>query len=314
MELDFQDSLRHIVKQTSISVSNLYGLSRAGEEEMQLFGQAWPEVPVERRRRILRLLVELTEASFAVDFNAIFRFCLTDEDEEVREAAIEGLWEEEDEALIAPLMNLLRDDPSARVRAAAASTLGRFVFMGELEELEAELHASVEEALLEVIRSSSEELEVKRRAVEAIAFSSREEVGAIIEDAYYHEQDKMRISAVFAMGRNADPCWSETVIAELASPDAEMRYKAARACGELEISDAVPYLVTLTWDPDREVQEAAIWALGHIGGSEARRILEECYEEGDEFLREAVEEALEYLEFLRSFPDIPSLDDFEERM
>ena len=313
MQPGFWTSLQHITGRRSISVSNLYGLSGVGKEEMELFSQVWPKVPVERRRRVLKLLVELTESTFAVDFGAVFRFCLSDEDEEVRKAAIEGLWEEEDTALIDPLVNILKNDPSVRVRAAAASILGRFVLLGELEELKAELQTLVEEALLEAIHSPSEDLEVKRRAVEAIAFSGRKDVRAVIEDAYHHEWEKMRISAVFAMGRSADSYWNEIVIAELRSPDAEMRCEAARACGELEIAEAVPHLAPLTQDPDREVQEAAIWALGHIGGAEARRILEKCYEEGDEVLREAVEEALEYLEFLASSPEVPSLsEDFEE--
>lgn len=313
MQLDFQTSLRHIrAEQTSVSVPNLYSLSRMCEEEMQLLRRAWPEVSAERRRRIIGLLVELAEADFAVDFNAVFRFCLTDEDDEVRKAAVDGLWEDKDAALIEPLAGLLRDDPSARVRAAAATALGRFVLLGELGKLEADLQASAEEALMEAIHSASEELEVRRRAVESIAYSGQEGVQDIIEDAYYHEREEMHVSAIFAMGRSADPYWSDIVIAELSSPDPAMRYEAAHACGELEISDAVPYLPPLTRDLDREVQEAAIWALGHIGGSEAQRILEECHAEGDESLREAIEEALEYLEFLRYSPEIPSLDDFEE--
>jgi HEAT repeat protein len=143
--------------------------------------------------------------------------------------------------------------------------------------------------------------------VEAIAYCGADGVREIIETAYYDEDEQMRTSAVFAMGRSADPSfWSDLVISELQSSRPEMRYEAATASGELELADATPFLANLTKDPDREVQGAAIWALGQIGGDEARRILHLCYEqqEADEFLRQAVEGALEHLEFIGALPDI----------
>jgi len=279
--------------------------------EMQLFQQVWPSIAVQRRRQIINFLVEIAEASFEVDFNRVFRFCLGDEDEQVREAAIEGLWEDEDPALIGLLVGLLRDDPSVSVRAGAAASLSRYVLLAELNKLRTRYSAQVMEALLDTIRSPAEDSEVRRRAVEAIAYSSEDSVPGIIEAAYYDEDEKMRASAIFAMGRSADPRWSEFVLDELESFSPEMRYEAAVACGELELSEAVPFLADLINDPDREVQEAAIWALGKIGGNEARRILYTCYEEGDPSLSEAIEEALEHLEFLQAFPDIP-LDDLDE--
>jgi len=65
-------------------------------------------------------------------------------------------------------------------------------------------------------------------------------VREIIEAAYYHEDQRMRTSAVFAMGRSADPYWSDLVINELQSSRPEMRYEAAMASGELELAAATP--------------------------------------------------------------------------
>jgi len=306
---DFKELLKRIGDtSTRLSISSLYGLSGMDRDETRLFQEVWPSIAVRRRRQIINFLVEIAEASFEVDFGQVFRFCLGDEDEKVREAAIEGLWEDNDPTLIAPLISLLRGDPSISVRAGAATSLSRYVLLGELEKIRAEYSVMVREALLETIRSPFEDVEVRRRAIEAIAYSSEEGVREIIEAAYYDDDERMRISAVFAMGRSADPYWSDLVIGELESANPEMRYEAAMACGELELSAAIPLLADLVNDGDREVQEAAIWALGQIGGDEARRILHACYRTGDEFLREAVEEALEHLEFLHLL-DI-SLDDF----
>ena len=309
---DFEELLLQISDtENRLSISSLYCLSGMDRDEMLLFQEAWRSMAVERRRQIINFLMEVAEASFEVNFGLVFRFCLGDEDEEVRAAAIEGLWEDHDPALLNPLISLLRDDPSISVRAGAAAALGRYVLLGELDKIKARPFALVREALLETIHSSFEDPTVRQRAIESIAYSGDEGVREIIEAAYYHEDQRMRTSAVFAMGRSADPYWSDLVINELQSSRPEMRYEAAMASGELELAAATPLLANLVNDPDREVLGAAIWALGQIGGNEARRILYDCYREGDEFLCEAVEEALEQLEFMRGVLDI-SLDDLPD--
>jgi HEAT repeat protein len=303
---EFEELLKKLGdRQTPLSISSLYGLSHLTRAEAQLFQEVWSLVDAGRRQWILQSLVDIAEASFEVDFNPIFRLCLNDEDAVVRSRAIEGLWEDEDLTLAGLLVRLLRDDPSESVRAAAATSLGRFVLLGELEKIEAAPAMMVEDALLGAIYDPHETLEVRRRAVESIAYSGQAQVQDIIEMAYYDDEEKMRISAIFAMGRSADPLWHEMVIAELDNPDPEMRYEAARACGELEASAALSALIYLIEaDPDPEVQEMAIWALGCIGGKEARRVLEACCESEDEALRQAAEEALDELDFLGGHLDL----------
>ncbi len=298
--------------QTPLSISSLYALSGISRAQLEAFCQELPHFLVERRRAILQGLAEITEASFEADFNAIFRLCLTDEDEEVRAQAIEGLWEDESVALMRSLLEILRSDPSPLVRAQAAAGLGRFVLKAELEEMDAALGAQVQEALLKVIYEPQESLEVRRRAVEAIGFSGEEVVREIIEAAYRDGERKMRVSALFAMGRSADSYWGEILLGELKNPDLEMRYEAARACGELELRKAVSTLVELVDDPDREVQGAAIWALGQIGGDKVRRILMACCQSGDEALAEVAEEALAELEFASGLLDISIYDEEDD--
>jgi HEAT repeat protein len=273
--------------------------------EVQLFQEVWSLIDAGRRRWIIQSLVDIAEASFEVNFDPIFRLCLNDEDEVVRTRAIEGLWEDEDLTLAGLLVRLLRDDPSESVRAAAATSLGRFVLLGELEKIEAAPAMMVEDALLGTIYDPHETLEVRRRAVESIAYSGQAQMRDVIEMAYCDDEEKMRISAVFAMGRSADPLWCDMVIAELDNPDSEMRYEAARACGELEALAALSDLIDrIEADPDPEVQEMAIWALGRIGGKEARRVLEACCENKDEALRQVAEEALDELDFLGGHFDL----------
>ena len=78
--------------------------------------------------------------------------------------------------------------------------------------------------------------------------------------------------------------------------DAEIRYEAAGACGELGGEDAVPRLIELVIDSDIEVQLAAIQALGKIGGSKAKECLEQCMDNPSVAIQEAAEQSLYELE------------------
>jgi HEAT repeat protein len=312
--MKYQDALIHISKPSEkLRVRCLYALSGMTQAQLELFRDLWPEIKAERRRLVIRRLVELTEESFEVNFDPVFLLAMGDADDEVRAAAIDGLWENEDRRLIDPLIYLLKSDNAAAVRAAAATALGRFVLLGELEKLDSHTSVQVEDALRATIKDAGEPVDVRRRAVESIAYSSKPHARRIIREAYYSEDDKMRGSALFAMGRSADPYWRHLLIPELESDRPENRFEAARACGELELARAVPRLGDMAVnDADPEVQQAAVWALGNIGGKEARRILESCCEGDDEALSEAAADALDEMGLLGADVSLPLYGDLED--
>ena len=313
--MEYEKILTHIARiNERLNIRYLYALSGMTREHLARFREVWPSIEVDRRRSVLQNLVDITEHSFEANFDPIFLLAMGDDDSEVRAKAIDGLWENEDQALIGPLVHLLRTDESARVRASAAMALGRFVLLGELEEIDRAPAMLAEEALLETLREKAEDLEVRRRAVEAIAYSGEAGVREIIEAAYYDDEEKMQASAIFAMGRSADPYWGKVLLQELDNPDPEMRFEATRACGELEVPTAVPRLIEVSLeDPDREVQQAAISALGRIGGRQAREALEAYYERDDEALSQAAAEALDEMDMLDDNLGIPLYEeDFDE--
>ncbi len=299
---------------TNLPLGVLYGLSDLSAEEMELFRQSWETMEGARRRALVQAMVEMAENQVELDFRRIFRWLLSDEDPEVRRFAIEGLWEDEGHGLPATLIHMLQVDESEDVRAAAAMSLGRFVLLHEMGNLDDADAIPIRQALLSCIRSHGETVEVRRRAVEAIAYSGDPEVLEIIENAYYSPEEKMRVSAVFAMGRNASRHWQGYVLQELHSPSPEMRYEAAIACGELELRHAFSKLVSMTRDGDPEVREAAVWALGRIHAPEAASVLQRLKDGDDEALSDAAEEALEELSFVLMDEelDIPPVFDEEE--
>jgi HEAT repeat protein len=279
-------------------LSDLTGKARIG------FGATWPTLPTPTRRRLLTTLVELAEANFQVNFDAIFDLCLDDPDPESRVLAIEGLCENTNASLVGPLLAKLRADPSVQVRAAAASALGRFMLAAELEELAQPVQVRIMTELLTTIHLASESVEVRRRAVESVAYACTSEVHDILEMAYYDDDDRMRLSAVTGMGRSCDERWAGVILKEMDSDSPAMRYEAAWASGELMLRSSVPVLARLIHDSDQQVRDASIWALGQIGGSAAKNALIDAYDEADDDTQNALGEALSELALLEGNLDL----------
>jgi len=297
--MDFERALLSLMNgDHPLERSLLTLLSGPTREESEAFAACWSQIDRSRRCEIITSMVELAEERFELDYVALFRHCLGDADPTVRAQAIEGLWEDDSPDLVEPLLRLLSTDPAPGVRAAAATSLGRFVFLVECDQMDQRRGTLIRETLEQLIQDPEEEIEVIRRAVEAIAYINDDQVRRIIDRAYDHGDSRMRESAVFAMGRSADPIWADTVLAELYDDSPAMRYEAARACGELELGHAVARLIDLVADPDRQVQSMAVWALGQIGGDRSRKALEQLAQSQDETLSSLASDALDEMRFL----------------
>ena len=290
------DELLAKLSDGSASHKDLYGLSNLSRQQAETAWAVCITMPAEERQQLFQNLVEIAENDFEVNFDTIFHLGIDDLSPGVRQAAIEGLWESEDIRLVPRIAKLLLHDPVPDVQAAAATLLGRFVLLGELEEIRERPHKQALHALLDA--AATDHVEVRRRAIESLAYSATDPVPDLIQAAYDDPDDRLRISAVFAMGRSVDTRWAANVMRELFNPSPEMRFEAARACGELELQEAVDHLIELIDDVDAEVQQAAIWALGQINSDDAQAALEDCTESDDEAISEAAWEALRELEFL----------------
>jgi len=310
--MDFRSALRDIAKKNNPLSKHLMAmLSSPTRAEAEAFATCWGHIDLARRREIAARMVELAEASFELDYVALFRHCLADGDAAVRCHAIKGLWEDDSADLVDSLLTLLATDPDSRVRATAATSLGRFVFQAECDELDQRRGEIIRQVLNRTIEDPNEDIDVVRRAIESIAYINDDAVRRIISRAYDHNDSRMRESALFAMGRSADRFWADIVFAELYSDSPIMRYEAARACGELKLGHAVGQIANLVMDPDREVRGMAVWALGQIGGDQSRAILERLADSQDETLRAIATEALDEMEFLAFSTDllVPSVSD-----
>jgi HEAT repeat protein len=274
-----------------------YGLSGLSSADLLRVKPVWGTVNADYRRKLLNQLVEIAETNVELDYRGIGRLGLVDVEADVREAAIELLWEDESLELMSRLIRIAFEDNAVNVRAAAASALGRFILLGELGGLPERETERAQDAAIRLLTNPDEVVEVRRRALEAISNCSHDIVEGAINEAYHGDERPMQVSALFAMGRSCDDeRWSKIVLSEIESADAEKRYEAARAAGELEIVQAVPLLARLTETNDRELKEVAIWSLGEIGGKRALKVLNRLADEADEAeddeLLAAVEDAI----------------------
>jgi HEAT repeat protein len=230
----------------------------------------------------------------------------------VRLRAVEGLWEDVEPDLIGPLVQMLANDRAAEVRAEAARSLGPFILAGELEEMDAALSMRAEEALLAALHNDREALGVRCRALESLAYSGEAGVRQLIEDAYYAAEEEMRVAALTAMGRSADIRWRSVVRAELQSPSPAMRAEAAWACGELEAHNAVNDLVELLLDDAQVVRLASIYALGHLGGRDAKNALGVVAAGEEPIEAQAAEQALEEMLFYADDQGVALYEELED--
>ena len=308
--LPFSALLDAIFQDEEVSVPLLYRLSDASPEDMERFWQRWPSVASERRRVIARHMADVAEEDFVVDFAPYFKRFLQDEAAPVKVAALDGVWDATDTTLIAPIIQLMQGDENVEVRTAAAAALAHYVLLSEWGELPSHISPSIVSALLAVYEAEDTAVSVKRATLEAMSPANHTRISQLIEDAYQSRLPEMRLSAVFAMGNNADTRWLPTILQELASPETEMRAEAARAAGLIGSSDSVEQLTALAQEDETDVALVAVTSLGQIGSEEAREILtalldDEEYQE----LHEAIEEALEELTWMSHEMSLFRVDD-----
>jgi hypothetical protein len=281
--------------------------------------EVWPRVELDRKLLLLDRLNALANEDTLVCFDDLGRALLDDDESRVRIRAMRLLVECEDHRLVPIYIEMLTKDSEVAVRAEAASTLGIFVQLGEFEDIPSDVHRQVEDVLLEVL-NGEDDASVRRRALEALGFSSRDEVPVLIESSVNRQNPDWKASAVFAMGRSNDERWAEHVIRAIVSEHRNIRLAAVQASGELGLELARPLLLRLLEEElDEIIMGAAIWSLSQIGGEDVRLYLQNLLDNVEDDHQAAfLEEALDNLTFtddMASFDllalDADSLDEID---
>jgi len=281
---------------------------------LKLLLDAWPRISLTRKRTLLDELDTLLHEDTLVSFDDFARALLADPEASVRAGAVRLLAECEDVKLIPVYEKMLASDSVPEVRAAAANALNLFVDLGELEEVPEKAYRRAEDALLAAARDDN--ADVRRRALESLGYSSRPEVPPLIEAAFAREDPEWQVSALIAMGRSSDECWSEHVIRMMLSEDDDVRLEAVKTAGTLMLPAArLPLLRMLDEEDDSTILSAVIWSLSQVGGEDVRTYLQNLLDMTDDddeisFIEEALDN-LSFTEDLEQF-DMLAIDPDED--
>jgi HEAT repeat protein len=314
-QLPFSDILGLLFTSESIPIQHLYRLSDMADEQSAEFRRYWLEASDVRRQEIARHLADLSEDNFIVDFTPIFSSMLIDSHAPVRMAALDGLWDCEDEKLVDPIISIMMEDPMVEVKVAAARSLAHFLMMAEWGQVPGKKVTVIFEALKSLYEDPHIALAIKGAALEAMGPLSHPKVSEYIEESFEGPSPELQRSALFAMGTSADPRWMPLLLDEMESPYPEIRAEAARAAGAIGTSESISQLSELAYDEDEDVARAAVTALSQIGGGQANLVLEglladETYSHLHGVVEESLEESVWMEGDLQLFPWSES--DFED--
>lgn len=289
----------------------LYRFSDLEAQNQEALEKIWMNIDPQRRINLLEDLEDLLESDTVLLFDEISGLALKDPEAQVRTVAVRLQAENPKESRARVFTRIADKDSDEFVRAAAVSSLGQYIYLGELDKISPETLHLIEDKLFSIVNGKDTDL-VRRRALESVGFSSREEAVPLIEKAYQQKDTGWVASALFAMGRSMDSRWEKEVMGNLNSPDPELSFEAIRAAGKMEIQAARPRLLKMlsSYDElDEDVRGAVIWSLSEIGGEGVRKKLETLLERlDDEDEAEYLEEALENLEFTEDFKLVGMFD------
>ena len=270
----------------------------------------WLSLKVERRRALMIGLAELAEADPLQFFEGTGEIGLEDSDDEVVIAAIDLLFESENNHLIDRFLALLKDKSRQdKLRATAANALVPYYYKCALEEIDETVNQKIEQTLVESYESERSDL-VRRRILETLGYCNKPFLKEIVTRALARDQVYWTESALMAIGRSMDNEWDQIVIDYLDHDNPIVLAQAAHSAGMLGIQRAKRKLFKmLNLDTDYEVRQEVIWALAQIGGEDVIERLERFANmTDDEDEIDLIEDSLEYLELFGA--DDPELAAF----
>ncbi len=279
----------------------IFGLSGLTPDDITLVKPVWQDLPQAQRVIIIERLTEQAEVDHFVDYETFARFAYSDPTPAVRVAALNANWADESLENLHETTAMAEHDLAAPVRAAALTHLSKYLYLAEIEEFPAEETQAAQALALQHATDSTENADVQRLALEALAHTTHARVAPLIETSFSADDPADQASALRAMGHTCDPRWGEDIIAALQSPSPEVSLAALFAAGNIGLTDAVPHIKGYTDSEHEEHRYIAVWALGETGSQDAIDILIELLHaaesadednQDDDWL-EALEDALE---------------------
>jgi len=280
-------------------------------DDLKKVKKVWSKVSQQRKVSLLQELENLMRIDTLISCDDFGVFALDDEDPVIKSQAINLLWECVDQNLATRFMSLLLEDKDPALSASAASGLGKFVLLGELDEIPQDLSKKIQNTLVEKYVSSSDQ-QLKQSILESLGYISSSQINEFITEAIKRPEKEWVLSALFAISRSANENWSKIILKKLDDLDPDVQLEAIKAAGELEIADAKETIIELleSSSPEEEIHLQAIWSLSMIGGNDIQVLFQKMIDSSDSEKEAAMlEMAMDNLELTNSFEEFNLYED-----
>src|SRR5512134_1102376 len=109
-ETPFASVLEALFSAEDLPIHLVYRLSDLSDANFERFKQGWSNVDEVRRVALARHMADIAEENYLIDFSPLFAYMFDDVSPVVRIAALDGLWDSEDQLLIPTILDLLATD------------------------------------------------------------------------------------------------------------------------------------------------------------------------------------------------------------
>ncbi len=273
----------------------IMSLSDITPANLQILKRSWGQITPARKTFLMENIEVLHEAELTSNFEDIATLAIDDMNAVVRVSGLRLFFDYENSNYIRKFIELFENDSDIGVRSQAAITLGKYIYLAELDMIDERYRDLIDEVLIKVLRSNENEL-VRQKALEAFGYSSRSEVSGFIHTAYNSGDYNWIASSLISMGRSADEAYATQVLPMLIHPEIRIQREAVYAAGELELSAAKNLLLKLAMEleAEEELWTETITALSKIGGEGVSDVFENLLEnastdEVEQFLNDAIE-------------------------
>ena len=270
-------------------------LSGIDDKQARSMAQAWR---VWQLSDVLDTVVELrtvAESDRSLEFDALFIAALSFPAPEVRIEGVRALSNGGSLKIAQALLKVLEQDDAADVRAAASESLHAFAEPSQARNIPKTTSSRIASALRRA--ASDDERSVRGKALISLAAMRDEEAFDLI-DAMFDEaidDPEMMSDVLLAMGESGDRAWLPTIEDAFYSNDARVRISAVMAFGNIANDDDVEGLAEPFDDHVLEVQMATVQALGNIGTPQAREMLSLAVSSSEPDIQQMAQTALDLL-------------------
>ena len=270
-------------------------LSGIDDKQARSMAQAWR---VWQLSDVLDTVVELrtvAESDRSLEFDALFIAALSFPAPEVRIEGVRALSNGGSLKIAQALLKVLEQDDAADVRAAASESLHALAEPSQARNIPKTTSSRIASALRRA--ASDDERSVRGKALISLAAMRDEEAFDLI-DAMFDEaidDPEMMSDVLLAMGESGDRAWLPTIDDAFYSNDARVRISAVLAFGNIANDDDVDGLAEPFDDHVLEVQMATVQALGNIGTPQAREMLSLAVSSSEPDIQQMAQTALDLL-------------------